>query len=459
MKIRNKLTYKFVIIVASILLLFSIAIYYFSALYREQEFRTRLEERGITTARLLIKVDEVDLNLLKIIDKNNLTSLTEEKITVYDKNKRKIYTSDDDPEIPVSSELLGEIRNNEKVYFNHDKKEVAGLLYREKNEPYVVIVSARDKFGINKLSNLRLVLIIGFIISIGVIFIAGYLFSWQALKSIPKIIAEVKRITASNMHVRLEEGNAKDELALLSITFNQMLGRLEQAFEVQKSFVSNASHELRTPLSTINAQLDFIAIQDREKSEYKNIIKSVREDIKSLIRLSNGLLDLAQVESDLHMANFKTLRIDELIFEAISDISKKYPSQKINFKIEDEEKDYKGFLISGNESLLRTAFFNIIDNACKYSNNNLVNITMGFVGNEIMISCIDEGIGIPPNDLPYIFDPFYRGDKARNISGHGIGLSLAQKIVALHQGKIKVFSETEGTTVIIAIPNISMDSL
>jgi signal transduction histidine kinase len=453
MKIRNKLTYKFVVIVASILLLFSISIYYFSSLYREQEFRTRLEERGITTARLLIKVDEVDLNLLKIIDKNNLTSLTEEKITVYDKNQKKIYTSDDDPEIPISAQLLKEINANEKVYFNHDKKEVAGLLYKEKNEPFVVIASAYDKFGINKLKNLRLVLIIGFLVSIGVIFIAGYLFSWQALKSIPKIIGEVKRITASNLDVRLEEGNAKDELALLSITFNQMLGRLEQAFEVQKSFVSNASHELRNPLSTINAQLDFISIQDREKGEYKNIIKSVREDIKSLIKLSNGLLDLAQVESDLHMANFKTLRIDELIFEAISDISKKYSTQKINFKIEDEEKDYKEFLVSGNESLMRTAFFNILDNACKYSNNKLVIITMGFVGDEIIVTCIDEGIGIPQDDLPHIYDPFYRGVKARNISGHGIGLSLSQKIINLHQGRIKVFSEVaEGTTAIIAIP-------
>jgi two-component system sensor histidine kinase ArlS len=453
MKIRNKLTYKFVVIVASILLLFSISIYYFSSLYREKEFRTRLEERGITTARLLIKVDEVDLNLLKIIDKNNLTSLTEEKITVYDKNQKEIYTSDDDPKIPVSSELLNGIKSNEKIFFYQDKKEVAGLLYKEKNEPYVVIVSAYDKFGFNKLKNLRLVLIIGFVVSIGVIFIAGYLFSWQALKSIPQIIDEVKRITASNLHIRLEEGNAKDELALLSITFNQMLGRLEQAFEVQKSFVSNASHELRTPLSIINAQLDFISIQDRDITEYKNILKSVREDIKNLIKLSNGLLDLAQVESDLHIANFKTLRIDELIFETIADISKKYPMQKINFKIEDEEKAYKGFLVSGNESLLRTAFYNIIDNSCKYSNNKLVIIIMGFAGNEILVTCIDEGMGIPPGELPYIFDPFYRGAKVRDISGHGIGLSLSQKIINLHGGRIKVLSEpNEGTSGIIAIP-------
>jgi signal transduction histidine kinase len=453
MKIRNKLTYRFVIIVASILLLFSISIYYFSSLYREQEFRTRLEERGITTARLLIKVDEVDLNLLKIIDKNNLTSLTEEKITVYDKNQKKIYTSDDDPEIPISTQILEEIKNNIKVYFYHDNKEVAGLLYKEKNEPYIVVVSAYDKFGINKLKNLRLALITGFVISIGVIFIAGYLFSWQALKSIPIIISEVKRITARNLDIRLEEGNAKDEIALLSITFNQMLGRLEQAFEVQKSFVSNASHELRTPLSTINAQLDFISIQDRDIAEYKNIVKSVREDIKNLIKLSNGLLDLAQVESDLHVANFKTLRIDELIFEAIADISKKYPMQKINFKIEDEEKAYKGFLVSGNESLLKTAFYNIIDNACKYSNNKLVIIIMGFAGNEIVVTCIDEGMGIPPSELPYIFDPFYRGAKVRDISGHGIGLSLSQKIINLHGGRIKILSEpNEGTSGIIAIP-------
>jgi signal transduction histidine kinase len=456
MKIRNKLTNKFAAIVASILLLFSISIYYFSSLYREQEFDNRLVEKGLTTARLLIKVDEVDIKLLRIIDKNNLTALQNEKVTVYNSRRNKIYTSDDDPEIPIPPAMFSEIQSKGNLYFNHDGKEAVGILYKEKQESYIVIVSAYDKFGINKLKNLRIVLIAGFLVSVGAIFLGGWLFSGQALKPINHIINEVKKITAPNLSLRVNTGNGQDEIALLAITFNQMLDRIEFAFSTQKSFVSNASHELRTPLSTMRAQLEFAAQNPRDEEEYKNIIASVLVDLNNMISLSNGLLDLAQIESEPDFSSFSSLRIDELIFQCISEISKKYPSQKISFKVEDLSDDDKNLQIAGIESLLKTAIFNIIDNACKYSGNSPIITNIGFIENKIMITVIDSGYGIDSRDLKHIFDPFYRGTNVMNISGHGIGLPLSEKIIGLHNGKIEIFSKVnEGTTVMIQIPKLT----
>lgn len=453
MKIRNKLTYRFALIVASILLIFSTAVYYFSATYREQEFDKRLIDKGLTTARLLINVDEVDMKLLRIIDRNNLTALQNEKITVYDSLYNKIYSSDDDPEVPVNIDLFREIKNDRQVFFNHAYNEAVGILYTEKDNKFFVIVSAYDQFGINKLKNLRLVLVTGFIFSMVAVFFAGWGFSGQAMKPISQIISEVKEISISKLHLRIHQGNGQDEIAQLAIQFNQMLARLEQAFTMQKSFVSNASHELRTPLSTIRAQLEFSLSNERKETEYKAVLESVLEDINNLIALSNGLLDLAQVGSGISTPGLKKIRLDELLFQCISELSKKYPHQQMNLKVNDEQDDERMFIFQGNEQLLRTAFINLLDNACKFSVNQPVVIRIGFEEQGISISFIDRGVGVRSAELSHIFDPFYRGSNVRKIAGHGIGLSLSQKIVELHHGSLEVLSELgHGTTVAVRLP-------
>jgi signal transduction histidine kinase len=455
MKIRNKLTYKFAVLVASLLLVFSVAVYFFSANYREQEFDKRLINKGLATAHLLIKVDEVDGRLLRIIDKNNLTTLTNEKITIYDSLYNKIYSSDDDPEIPVSNDLFREIKDNSNVFFNHQENEVVGVLYEEANNRFFIIVSAYDQFGLNKLRNLRLVLITLFFISVLGIFIAGYIFSGQALKPISDIIESVKFISINNLHHRLNEGNGQDEIAQLAIQFNNMLDRIERAFQMQKSFVSNASHELRTPLSIVRAQLDVVLGEDRDKEEYKNCIESVQEDINKLIDLSNGLLDLAHV--GFQISNFppKKVRIDEVVYLAVSEVQKKFPDSKISLTIKDEEEE-KMFLASGNENLLKTALLNIFDNACKFSNNSPVKAIISSTEEEIVIEVEDKGCGIKTGEIEHIFDPFYRGSNVRSIAGHGIGLSLSSRIVNMHKGKIKINSKiNEGTKVTIFFPLVA----
>jgi signal transduction histidine kinase len=456
MKIRNKLTYRFALLVASILLIFSVAIYFFSASYREQEFDKRLTEKGLTTAYLLIKVKQVDIKLLRIIDRHNLSALQNEKITIYDSLYNKMYSSDDDPEIPVNIDLFREIKDNEQIFFNNGENEVIGILYVDKGDKFFIIVSAYDRFGHLKIRNLKLILIIGFIFSMGAVFLAGWIFSGEALKPISQIINEVKQISINKLHLRIREGNGQDELAQLAIQFNQMLSRLEQAFEMQKSFVSNASHELRTPLSTVRAQLEVSLIDDRKNAEYKDVLYSVLEDINNLIKLSNGLLDLAQVGSDISGTGLKKIRLDELLFQCVSELSKKYTNQQINLNVKDELEDERMYIVLGNEQLLKTAFINVLDNACKFSNNKPVAVNIEFLTNEMQISIIDSGVGIRPAEVSHIFDPFYRGSNVRNIEGHGIGLSLTQKIINLHNGKLQIVSNlNEGTSVIIHLQFIS----
>src|SRR5262249_28595632 len=158
---------------------------------------------------------------------------------------------------------------------------------------------------------LSLILLIGLLFSVLVTLLSGWFFSGQALKPISQVVNDVEAITGYNLNKRLGEGNRKDEIAHLAITFNQMLDRVEHAFHAQKSFISNASHELRTPLTAITGQLEVALINKRDPAEYENILASVLDDIKKLNKLTNGLLMIAQSDMDVNSMRMKSFRADE----------------------------------------------------------------------------------------------------------------------------------------------------
>ena len=158
MNIRAKLTLQFSVIVGTILVLFSLVVYLLSAEYRQEEFFTRLESRAITTARLLVKVKEVDLNTLRIIDQNSIHALFQEKVLIFDQNDSLLYSSLDDLTIKYSHELLEKIRREKRVAYSEDQLETIGLVFPDQGDDeneVVVISSAFDRYGRSKLNNLR----------------------------------------------------------------------------------------------------------------------------------------------------------------------------------------------------------------------------------------------------------------------------------------------------------------
>jgi signal transduction histidine kinase len=455
MKIRNKLTYKFALIVASLLLVFSIAIYYFTSQYREEQFNKRLITKGLTTAKLFINIDEVDGKLLKIIDRNNLSALTKEQVTLYDKSSNVLYKSDDEKGVVLSDKLKEVIFRDERVFFNYGPHEAAGILYKDKDQKYIVIISAFDEFGWKKLKHLRNLLIAAYVSSIIIIVGAGWFFSGNSLSPISKIVNEVNSISASNLNTRLDEGNKQDEIALLAITFNKMLERLNYSFQTHKNFVSNASHELRTPLTSIKAQLQVALLNERKKVQYKNILESVLQDVDRLVDLSNDLLCLAQMGSSFSEFKLEKIRIDELLLSCIGMMNKKYPDQVIDFILESTPNDDNELIIVGNESLIKTALTNILDNACKYSKKLPVCIKVNLTGEKVIVNVKDTGVGIDEVDLPHIFDPFYRGSNIKHYAGNGIGLSLTKSIIHLHYGELTIYSQLDsGTTVTVSFSNV-----
>ena len=454
MKIRLKLTLQFVLIAAVINLAAFISIYLLSADYRREEFYDRLYGKAVNTAKLLIEVQEIDRTLLRIIDQNT-ASLPEEKVVIYNYKNEELYNSLDDELIDYSPEFLDRIRLEDEIRFRDGEKESLGILYADRYDRFVVIASAYDVYGFRKLKNLRWVLILVFLGNNLLTFGGGWLFAGGALKPIKRVIDEVGHISSQNLSARVNEGNGTDEIAQLAHNFNRMLSRLEEAFVAQKSFVSHASHELRTPLTAITGQIEVALMNQRSIEEYKTVFYSVLEDIKSLTQLTNGLLTLAQTNTETIVANFTRLRIDEILLQARASLLKKYEKADIIIEFENLPDEEKELLVRGNEQLLKSALMNLLDNACKFSQGQSVKTVVGFRQQLIIIKIQDQGIGIPPADLAQIFEPFFRGRNAHTFKGYGLGLSLTKKILDMHRAILKIQSTAgEGTAIHLSLPKI-----
>lgn len=454
MNIRARLTLRFSLIVATILAIFCIAVYLRSAEYRREEFFTRLEGRAITTARLLVTVQQVDNALLRIIDRNSIYALFEEKVLIFDNSNKLIYSSLDDFTVDYTPELLERVRREKVVHQTNASSEMVGLVYEASGQSVVVIASAYDRYGRSKLDNLRTILLTGLLLGIVIIVISGRLFARQMLMPLARMNAQVSEITAGNLDRRVDEGNRRDEIAHLAMNFNAMLRRIEAAFGIQEQFVSNASHELRTPLAAITSQLQVTLDKQRSAEEYRQVLQSVFDDAQTLVMLTNGLLTLVQSGVEGQRAYFQPVRVDELLFAAKDELLKNHSDYHFQIEYREWPEEEEALLVLGNERLLHTAFLNFMENACKFSSEHFAQVTIALPNGSIEVRIADRGIGIPEEELEKIFVPFYRASNAHHYApGYGIGLSLCRRIIQLHGGTIGVQTILgKGSTFIITLP-------
>ncbi len=451
MKIGSRLTLQFTLIVTLIVVFFSLAVYFFSSDYREKEFYAQLRERAATTAKLFSQdVKEVDLKLMKVIDKNLFNLSKSKKITsVYDyKTYALLYKNTDKDSSVIPDHFLKKVKQEQEAQYETGNNEMIGIVFKGVKDEYIVTSSGYDYTGHRKLQFLKYSLLIAVFVTIGITIILGLFFSKQALQPIARVVDQADKITISNLHSRVDEGNGTDEIAQLAINFNKMLERLETAFEMQRSFVSNASHELRTPLTLLTGQLEVSLMNKQINQETQQLLKLLLEDIKNLNLLSNGLLNLAQASLDISEIKVAPLRIDELIGQARAELLKRNAAYKVFVEFGELPEDEEKLIVNGSEHLLKIALLNLLDNACKYSQLKEARAFVSFEKNDLKITVKDQGIGIPEGDLYKIIEPFFRSENARAFAGHGIGLSLTQRIIKSHKGELHISSVlNKGTSV------------
>jgi signal transduction histidine kinase len=448
MKIRTKLAIIFFVLVIFLVSAISITIYFSAAIYRSEDFNRRLKNRAINTAQILLRVKEIDANLLMKIEKENPASLPMQFVTIYNVEHETLYTSDTESVMPFDSAFLRRIQTEQQIQIKKNNYEVLAFHLMGGDDDLLIIAGARDVYGIDALNNLRNVILVTFITSLGIVSVLGWFFSARMLRPIAKIVDEVGNITAANLNQRLDEGNGKDELSKLANTFNDMLSRLESAFEAQKSFIANASHELKTPFTVMAGEIEVTLLQKRDNEYYLKILRSVLKGIKKFNTLCTQLLLLTQTSADVSQKRFSLLRVDDFIWEAKEELQHLHPEYNIEILF-DLDLTHDVLSTKGDEQLLKVLLINLMDNACKYSDNNSVKVTLSASSTFIFIKFINTGPGIEDSEIKKIFDPFYRGKFSKKSNGFGVGLSLALNIANLHGSKISVTSAPGNETVFV----------
>ncbi|MFC0184137.1 Signal transduction histidine kinase [Pseudarcicella hirudinis] len=453
MSIRTKLTIQFTLLVSAILVFSFLGIYFFANSFVENRFYNRLKFKAITAADLLMKVDEVDSKLLKVIANTNKDALYKENISIYNYKNEKIYKSSDSVVFHIDRALINKVRLEKELHFTQGEHRILGLYYVNEYNRLVVFAGAIDFYGGALTEDLKQILIGLFFFMVFGVAILGWLFAERALQPISKVISEVKSIYPQNLSRRLSVVNENDEIGSLTTTFNQLLDRTETAFKQQRFFISNVSHELRNPLTRIIAQLEVNLLKERELSDYQRTMKSILSDAKELSQLSNTLLELSKVSGQQDAFLFSNVRIDETIWEARDHLLKIQPNYKIEVDFENELENEKQLCVLGNSYLLKVVITNLMENGCKFSDDNTVKIWLYFEKTKLRISFNNKGKEIDSEDIPHLFQPFFRSENNTETKGYGVGLSLVEKITKLHKGTIELgSSQAENISFVFTIP-------
>lgn len=456
MNIRIRLAVIFTIIVTIILIIFSVTVYQFYAIYRESNYFSRLKEKAYFNAKLILDKEHVPGNPYFPNKEYSFNESVEQSCCIYNIRNERTDCIGIPFEIPEKTiNLVRRLRDYERM--SNDTQYI-GIEVRHKTGEYIVLASGYDGWGFKKLDilyQLILSILSGSVLISG---FAGWWFANVSLRPMQEVMLEVDEITATNLHKRVRNRNTRDEIDQLVNTFNQMLGRIENSFMMEKSLVANASHEYRTPLTAMKGQIEVALMQDRSKEEYLQLIKSVQEEINRMIKLQESLSELIKATTKHLQARSELHPLLDIIADARTTILQSKPDYRISLYVKDFPADQEEGMIVGDYPLLQSVFMNLMDNGCKFSPDHSVSVNIRYTPYHIVTSVSDNGMGINEADLANIFNPFYRSNEVRDVYGHGLGLALVKRIIDIHHGTVEVKTEVgKGTTFIITLNNLKSE--
>lgn len=452
MSIRRKITSMFTSLTAAITILLSVLVYFFTKQYIERNFFHRMEVRAGVAGRASFEANDSSLLFYNEMREKHLQRLPDEKEFVF--SALPSVRSLDSIGIPSAAGFRFKLSQNKKAQLRVGDVYYYSILYQHQSQPYSIVLSASDEEGAAILFELKRNLMVGVLVALAVVYIMSLVISKEVADPIRHIIQNVQKITASNLHLRLIAKNkSRGETRALTQTFNDMLDRLETSFETQNNFLNKAAHELRTPLTAIAGEAELALEKPRDSEDYKRALKIIAREAEQLEHLTSSLLELAQAGYSSKEAFMTELRIDELLFSVKRLIDFTEPGNHVQMNMEGLPEAENKLVVLGNTNLLKLAFANIIQNACKYSEMRQVDVSIYTDDTHCIVTVNDHGIGIPENELKYIFDPFFRASNTSSFKGYGVGLPLAQKIIRLHRGILEFSSKVnEGTEVRVSLP-------
>lgn len=438
-----KITFVYGIVISAILFLSSMGILLGFHFFLVHEAR----EDIIKSSNIIIDstLETTDVPVDKINEISKYQNLT---ISIFDKNKEILYKSNNE-----DNDMLFYKSFDSPTIKQQNEKEI--LVFNNKlhlNEDIIYIQISKSLTYENAFVGILFtVLLVVNIMAIIIIVIIGFKLSKKMLRPIKDMTETVNAINVQNLDTRLDVSGAYDELRELAINFNEMFDRIQSSYEKQNQFVSDASHELRTPISVIQGYINLLDRWGKGDIEVLDeSIGAIKSESQAMKDLIEKLLFLARSDKDLLQLQIEDFFIDELINEIT------YETSLIDSNHEIVCEANEKVSITADRKLIKQALRIFIDNSIKFTpEDGTIKIKLRPEKRKVLITVEDSGIGIPKEDIPLVFNRFYRSDKSRTkkTGGHGLGLSIARWIIDKHKGYIKVESTVNiGTKIKVFLP-------
>ncbi len=453
MTISSKITliytclFSVVLIIISCFIIGNTWIYYNSASKNEMEAVADKVENyilsggEITRDSLKNVIDNKYIEVRVTTRDNDLNEGTMDRPDLYPKFNFDDLPKDTPPNLKENHFSMKEISQAEYM-INHRTFEYNGKMYN---------IQVFRLFN-HEQQMINIFLIVFLLCNIAAVFVAfifGRYISKKMLKPIRDVTAAADNISINDLQQRIEVPEADDEIRTLIVTFNDMITRLEESFNKQKQFISDASHELKTPIAVIQGYVNLIDRWGKsDEAILKESIDSIKSETEHMNNLVQQLLFLARADNNRGSINKENISLNSIAEDVLKDIT--VLDENIETKlIADKECE-----IYGDMHLIRQLMWIFCENAIKYKSDKPLEIiiTVGEEAGSAYFSIKDNGIGIDEKSLPYIFDRFFRADQSRNktIEGNGLGLSIADWIIKTHKASIEVKSKLgEGSEFIV----------
>ncbi|MBK5107512.1 MAG: HAMP domain-containing histidine kinase [Anaerolineales bacterium] len=452
MSLRARLTLLYTSLLGGILLLFGVAVYLIISYLL-------IAQVDLALSRTYTEFEE-NSNLKSVVNMEVLTlptlDITGNVLAQVWDTRGQLRLTNYGAENPPPFDPLGlqaEKPDWNSVYFDDLHLRVLSVPLVLGTRPIATIQLATNLLIVDQTLNLLVtVLLMGSVIAMAIAGVVGWLTTRRALAPLESVTQTALRITrADDLSRRISyQGPPDDEVGQLIHAFNQTLHRLEELFNTQRRFLADVGHELRTPLTVIKGNVD---LMQRFGEADEESLSSIENEVDRLTRMVGDLLLLAQAESGKLPLDIRVVELDTLLLEVLNQMNV-LARDKVQLHLGDIDQ----VQVCGDQDRLKQVLMNLVGNAINYTpQGGTVTLGLGKDGAQSILTIQDTGQGIPEEDLPHVFERFYRGEKSRTRSrdgkGFGLGLSIAYWIVRNHGGRIEVESTVgEGTTFTVWLP-------
>ncbi|MBL7981331.1 MAG: HAMP domain-containing histidine kinase [Flavobacteriales bacterium] len=453
MSFRLRMAVAFTVLVAVLILAFSYLILQRSEALREAEFYQRLEDRAVLVEHLLVQARSLPVDEAEHLAQLLQEALPNEELVVLGTNGSVLFQRSTSPiDLPkswrevASQRGIVRIARDDRQFVVVDRPETlqAGIRY--------TMTSAIDRSGLASMALLRRWVIGSGMVALLLTALLSWAYATWALAPVRQLVHQLGTMERPSERLQVNDTKTPDELDEVAIAFNGLLVRLDEAFEVQRSFMATASHELRTPLTVVRGELHLAKGLVEPNGPAERHLHAVEAQAVHMQDLLDQLLWLARTQVATAALLKDRVRLDEVAERAMERCAMRYPHVPVRFELDIADEVHEP-VIMGSSVLLTAAVYNLLSNAAKYGGGTTVLLSLVVSPFNASFTVADDGPGMSAETLQRAKEMFFRAVDAPAMDGHGIGLTLVDRIVRVHGGRVTIRSGSGmGTSVVLDLP-------